>query len=181
MDTSIFHSADERPPDPTGRDRGFTLSEVIVAIALTGVLVLTIIAAGWTLIRVSRVSDEQAAVEAVLGAAADELTQFGWRSCPEETLDYNVRVGEAATRIDWPTSAVTVAGIQYWDITTRTWSSTNPFVDTGTGTCGPVPTTAAASRMQRVTVSATAPGGTQSRELEVVVAEIRFLDEQDNS
>jgi prepilin-type N-terminal cleavage/methylation domain-containing protein len=181
MDTSNVQPAAEQPPIIRGRDRGFTLSEVIVAIALTGVLVLTIIAAGWTLIRVSRVSDEQAAVEAVLGAAADELSQFGWQSCPEETLNYDVRVGEAASRIDWPSSSVMISKIEYWDITTGSWSGVNPFVNTDTGLCGPVPTTAAASRMQRVTVRASAPGGTQARELQVVVAEIRFLDEQDNA
>ena len=67
MDTLNFprHRRSSRPH--TVETAGFTLSEVIVAIALTGVLVLAIISAGWTLIRVSRVSDEQAAVEAVLG------------------------------------------------------------------------------------------------------------------
>lgn len=179
MDTDTIPSAGAQLP-PTGhRDGGFTLSEVVVAISLTGVLILSVISAGWILIRVSRVSDDQAAVEAVLGAAADELTQFGWQSCPEETLDYHTRVGEAATRVDWPSSAVSIADIEYWDITTKTWSQTNPFYDTNVSACVPVPTTAAASRMQRVTVSAAAPGGTQARELEVVVAEIRFLDEQD--
>ena len=181
MDTLNFQSADEQQPTTHGRDRGFTLSEVIVAISLTGVLILTIVAAGWTLIRVSRVSDEQAAVEAVLGAAADELTQFGWQSCPEETLDYDLRVGESAARVDWPASAVSISGIEYWDITTTSWSNTNPFVNTDTGQCGSVPTTAAASRMQRVTVRAAAPGETQARQLQVVVAEIRFLDEQEDN
>jgi prepilin-type N-terminal cleavage/methylation domain-containing protein len=176
-----FQPADEQQPITRSRDRGFTLSEVIVAIALTGLLVLTIIAAGWTLIRVSRVSDEQAAVEAVLGAAADELTQFGWQSCPEDTLDYDLRVGESAARIDWPASAVSINEIEYWDITTGSWSGVNPFVNSGTGECGPVPTTAAASRMQRVTIRAAAPGDTQVRELQVVVAEIRFLDEQEET
>ncbi len=76
---------------------------------------------------------------------------------------------------------MTISNIEYWDITTASWSETNPFVNTTTGECGPVPTTAAASRMQRVTVRAAAPGDTQARELQVVVAEIRFLDEQDNS
>jgi hypothetical protein len=170
---------DARRGGPT--DAGFTLSEVVVAIGLTGVLILTIIAAGWTLIRVSRVSDDQAAVEAVLGAAADELTQFGWQSCPEETLAYEARVGESASRIEWPESAVSIGEIEYWDITTKSWSLTNPFVNTDTGLCGPVPTTAAASRMQRVTVRAAAPGATQVRELQVVVAEIRFLDEQEDA
>ena len=180
MDTFAPHLPDEQPSDPRRRDGGFTLSEVIVAIALTGVLVLAIISAGWTLIRVSRVSDDQAAVEAVLGAAADELSQFGWQSCPEDTGDYDLRVGEAATRIDWPESAVTVSEIEYWDITTNSWSPTNPFVNSDTGDCGPIPTTAAASRMQLVTIRGAAPNDTQVRELQVVVAEIRFLDEQDD-
>ena len=181
MDTLTTFTADGKPTPTRRPDAGFTLSEVVVAISLTGLLVLTIVAAGWTLIRVSRVTDDQAAVEAALGAAADELAQFGWQSCPEETLDYHLRVGEAATRVGWPTSSVAIADIEYWDITTETWSATNPFVDTGTGLCGAVPTTAAASRMQRVTVEAAAPGGTQSRKLQVVVAAIRFLDEQEDS
>ena len=179
MQTTFPHLPDDTSSDTRRSDAGFTLSEVVVAIALTGVLVLAILSAGWTLIRVSRVSDDQAAVEAVLGAAADELSQFGWQSCPEDTGDYDLRVGEAATRIDWPESAVTVADIEYWDITTNSWSSTNPFYNPDTDECGPIPTTAAASRMQLVTIRGAAPNDTQVRELQVVVAEIRFLDEQE--
>jgi prepilin-type N-terminal cleavage/methylation domain-containing protein len=160
------------------RDRGFTLPEVAVAIALTGTLVLSIITAAWTLIRTSTVSDDQADVEAVLGAAADELTLLGWQSCPLETGDYTQWAQKASARVDWPTSAVEVSAIEYWDITSEQWSPTNPFVDTGTGDCNFIPTIAAASRMQRVTVRATSPGGTQSRQLQVVVAEINFLDQQ---
>jgi hypothetical protein len=181
IDISNFHSADEQQPATLGRDHGFTLSEVVVAISLTGFLILTIIAAGWTLIRVSSVSNEQVAVEAALGAAADERTQFGWQSCPAETLDYELRAGESAARIHWPASAVTITNIEYWDITTGSGSSTNPFVNSGTGECGPIPTTAAASRMQRVTVRPAAPGDTQARSLQVVIAEIRFLDEQEDT
>ena len=170
----------ENSPAHTRRDRGFTLSEVVVAISLTGVLVLVIVGAAFTLIRTSRVSDDQAAIEAVLGAAADELAQFGWQSCPAETDDYQQRAQEAASRVNWPTSSVQISAIEYWDISTATWSNTNPFFNTAEGECEFVPTIAAASRMQRVTVTASAPGGTQSRDLEVVVAEIRFLDEQDD-
>lgn len=171
------------PADTAGEqepraDRGFTLPEVAVAIALTGVLVLSVITAAWTLIRTSTVSDDQADVEAVLGAAADELTLLGWQSCPLETGDYTQRAQEAAGRVGWPESAVQVSEIEYWDISTDGWSGTNPFVDQTSLDCNFIPTIAAASRMQRVTVRATSPGGTQSRQLEIVVAEIRFLDQQ---
>ncbi|BAN00573.1 hypothetical protein YM304_02590 [Ilumatobacter coccineus YM16-304] len=187
----MIEAAEERcmssslvPADTAGNttsraDGGFTLPEVVVAIALTGTLVLSILTAAWTLIRTSTISDNQADVEAVLGAAADELTLLGWQSCPLETGDYEQRVREAAGRVQWDESAVTVSGIEYWDLNTASWSSTNPFIDQTTLECRFVPTTAAASRMQRVTISATSPGGTQSRQLQVVVAEIRFLDQQE--
>ena len=74
-----------------------------------------------------------------------------------------LRVGEAATRINWPTSAVTVANIEYWDITTERVVGDQPFRQLRTVSADPIPTTAAASRMQRVTVRAAAPGDTQAR------------------
>ncbi len=181
MDTSNVQPADEQPPIIRGRDRGFTLSEVIVAIALTGVLVLTIIAAGWTLIRVSTRLGRTGGRRSRSGGGGRRTVAVRLAELPEETLNYDVRVGEAASRIDWPSSSVTVSRIEYWDITTGSWSGVNPFVNTDTGLCGPVPTTAAASRMQQVAVRASAPGGTHAHELQVVVAEIRFLDEQDNA
>ncbi len=174
------------PADAAGQpskrnDRGFTLPEVAVAIALTGTIVLAIIGAAWALIRTSTVSDTQADVEAVLGAAADELALAGWQSCPLETGEYLNWAQQASARVQWPEAAVQISEIKYWDITTDSWSSTNPFINTLTGDCNFIPTIAAASRMQLVTIEATSPGGTQSRQLEVVVAEIRFLDQQVNS
>lgn len=177
---SSLVSADPDRESTCRADRGFTLPEVAVAIALTGTIVLAIIGSAWALIRTSTISDTQADVEAVLGAAADEVTLLGWQSCPVETGEYSTWAQKASARVDWPESAVRIADIEYWDITTASWSSTNPFVDTVTGSCNFVPTIAAASRMQRVTIEATSPGGTQSRQLEVVVAEIRFLDQQVN-
>jgi prepilin-type N-terminal cleavage/methylation domain-containing protein len=171
---------DSAVPSAHRHDRGFSLTEVVIAIALTGILVLTVIAAGWTLIRVSKVSEDQAALEAVLGAAADELSQFGWQSCPVETGSYLAEVQKAASRVEWDPSSVSISRIEYWDIGSEQWINDNPFVDSATGDCTAIPTTAAASRMQRVTISGTSPGGTQTRRLQVVVAEIRFLDEQES-
>lgn len=167
----------DAPPAHAPRDRGFTLSEVVVAIGLTGILILAVVSSAWTLIRTSRVSDDQAAVEAVLGGAADEISVLGWQACPLETNEYLEFAQRSASRVSWPASAVQIEGIEYWDISSNSWSGNNPF---GVGSdCEFTPTVAASSRMQRVTFRSSAPGGTQSRTLQVVVAEIRFLDEQD--
>lgn len=177
MDTDSDTSEIEAPDQPV-RDRGWTLPEVLVAIVLTGSLVIPVILASWTVIRASAVTDDQAAVEAVLGAAADELAVAGWQSCPVETGDYLAVAQTAASRVEWPASAITIDSIRYWDISTNSWSSTNPFA--GSGSCEMIPTIAASSRMQVVTLRATSPNGNQTRTLDVVVAEIKFLDEQEN-
>lgn len=165
-------------------DDGFTLSEVIVAISLTGVLILAVMAGAWTLVRASRVSDDQAAVEATLGAAADRLTQFGWQPCPEmanvDSATYAQVVGAAAERVNWPTSSVQIDQIHYWNIETEQFEVANPFADPATGSCTPTDVSSAAAKMQMVRIRVTSPGGTQSRTLDVVVADIRFLDEQDD-
>lgn len=185
MNSMMSTERNPEPPDAPRpaprRDAGFTLPEVLIAIGLTGTLVLTIVAAAFTLIRVSSVSNDQAMVEATLGAAADKLVQEGWQSCPVETDIYEQKVRTVAANVGWPESAVTVVGIEYWDIGANDWSVTNPFYNPDTATCGPIPTTAAASRMQRVTVRASAPAGAQSRTLQVVVAEIEFIDEEEST
>lgn len=158
-------------------DRGWTLTEVVVAIALSGTLILSLITGVHTLVRTSSISRDQAKVEAVLGGAADELAEAGWQSCPVETGAYEAVVDSAAARVEWAPSAVRVESIEYWDISANAWSPTNPFA--ASGSCQMVPTIAAASRMQRVTVAASSPGGGHTRTLQVVVAEIKFLDEQD--
>ena len=83
METSVDHRRTTADPEPR-RATGFTLTEVLIAISLTGTLILTIVLAAVTLVRASGVSDRQANVEAALGGAADELAQFGWTACPEE-------------------------------------------------------------------------------------------------
>ena len=72
---------------------------------------------------------------------------------------------------------MTIDRIVYWDISSDSWSASNPF---GSGTaCVMNPTISAASRMQLVTVRATSPGDSQSRTLDVVVADIELLEDQD--
>lgn len=160
-------------------DRGFTLPEVVAAIALTGSLILAVVLGVNALVTASSVSDNQADLEAVLGAAADKLTLEGWQPCPVEAdTSYELVAKQAAQRVGWSEDAVWIdpSDILYWDISTGSWSSANPFEQDGT--CNMIPTIAAASRMQLVTVNATSPAGVQTRSIDVVVAEIDFLDDQ---
>ena len=46
------------------RDRGSSLIEVVIAVALMGIVVSGVLAAMWSAIRLSRFSDDQAKVEA---------------------------------------------------------------------------------------------------------------------
>lgn len=179
---SVHEPCDTDQPSehtPPREDRGFTLPEVIAAIALTGSLILAVVLGVNALVTASTISDNQADLEAVLGAAADKLTLEGWQPCPVEAdTSYELVAKQAAQRVGWSEDAVWIdaSDILYWDISTGTWSSSNPFDQDGT--CNMIPTIAAASRMQLVTVHATSPAGAQTRSIDVVVAEIDFLDDQ---
>lgn len=173
------HVASEPTDRRSPTDGGFTLTEVLIAIVLSAVLVLTVVGAVWTLVRASGLSDEQARVEAVLGAAADRLVTDDWEACPEETGAYLARVEAAAVNVGWQPHTVAIERYEYWDISAGDWTTVNPY-GVGVGVCHVIPTTAASSRMQRITIRASSPGHTHSRTLQVVVGDIKFLDEQED-
>ena len=76
-------------------DRGYTLVEIVVSIALMGTIVLSIMGGMWAVVRVSRQNDDRAKVQAVLGSAADRIGNYQYVPCPEVANSYQV-IGEAA-------------------------------------------------------------------------------------
>jgi type II secretory pathway pseudopilin PulG len=176
------HHLDHEAGDDRERnepDRGATLVEVLVSVVLLGMVVSSILPAMWAAIRVSRVSDEQARVEAVLGSAVDRVSNYGWHPCPEADAagGYESKARNAAAIFDWPASTVDIVRIQYWDTSTRTWSDTNPVPD---GDCTRTVIAITKERtLQKVTIRVTSPSGDDSNQVDVVVGDIRNDEERD--
>lgn len=155
-----------RPRD----DGGFSLVEISTAVVLLGLSATVILGGLFTVVRTSRVSTEQARVEAVLSNAADRLTGWTYTPCPPATGpgSYTDVVQAAAGSVGWPTSAVSIVSVLYFD---PTITGSNPWITTnqsGGGACNPSVTSTSPRTLQKITVRVTAPGSTYSRQLEVV-------------
>ncbi len=160
-------------------DAGYTLIEVLVSLALMGIVVSSIMPAMWTAVRVSRISDKQAKVEAVLGSAVDRVSNYGWHPCPEtdSTGGYAAKAKNAAAIFEWPTSTVQVIWVQYWDIATKSWTSTNPVP---AADCGRTVISITKERtLQKVSIQVTSPDGEETNQLELVMGDIRTDEERD--
>lgn len=154
------------------RDAGFTLPEVLVALALMGTVIAAIVGGLLVVTKATATSDEQAKVEAVLIGAADRLAAVPWNACPSG-VSYLSAVKGAAANVDWDGSRVQI-------IDTKMWSrpATNPerlfdgnWVDVSGGAAGCQQEDAKNSpstTVQRVTIQVTSPSGTIQRELRVV-------------
>ena len=99
------------------RDRGSSLIEVVIAVALMGIVVSGVLGALWSAIRLSRFSDDQAKVEAVLGSAADRLANYAYIPCPTNNSNggYLPIIQAAAGTVDWPTTSVALTGMYFWN------------------------------------------------------------------
>lgn len=169
------------PPERTTppSDGGYTLTEVLVSVVLLGMVVASILPAMWTAVRVSRISDVQARVEAVLGSAVDRVSNYGWHPCPEADAagGYDSKAKNAAAVFEWPASTVQVVRIQYWDTTARTWTDTNPVP---AGDCSRTVIAITKERtLQKVTIRVTSPDGVESNQVDVVMGDIRTDEERD--
>lgn len=146
---------------------------------LLALVVSSILPAMWSAIRVSRFSDTEAKIEAVLGSAVDRVTNYGWHPCPETDSagGYRSKAQNAAAMFEWPRETVEFVSIRYWDTSTRTWSTVNPVP---TADCGRTTISLTKERtLQEVTLRVTAPDGSQTSQIALVMGDLRTDEERD--
>ena len=153
----------------TCRDRGVSLIELVVAVSLMGLVVVGLLSAMWSSVRMSDVSDDQAKIEAALGSAADRLANFAYIPCP--TIDgssgYLPIVQAAAGTVNWPVTSVTITDLRFWlpsSTSQGQWVTANNLTQ---GECNEAASLTTSRTLQRITIKVTSPSG-YSKSLEVV-------------
>ena len=136
------------------RERGFSFVELMVAITLLGVVAVSVMTSMSTTVQASSRQRELAASQAWLQSATAVLEIMGKQLCSPDNesarLVYQGQLrAEAINSEGWPTTALTVESIMFWDDTT--WTSE------------------CSGELQRVTLRVQSPSGLVSQTLEVVV------------
>jgi len=142
------------------RDPGSTLVEIVIAIALIGIIVVPTLAAMGALIRVSTTSREAANIETVLLNVADRINR-----APTSECDYTAYAQAAVVTHGWSASDI-VVGHQYYDVVNDTWI---------TGPAGAAACPASGNRpllVKLVTLTVTSPQADISRTIQVVKSDI---------
>ncbi len=153
------------------RDRGVGLIEVVLAIAITGGVVVAILGALSTVVRSADQSSNATKVQAIVGGAADELAGAVWVACPEVDDAYLGAVGQAAGRVGWPSSTVRIDDIDYW----------NPSANNWTEECNGAAAVGTSERLQRVTITVTAPNESASKSFDLIKSDTNpFAVEQND-
>jgi prepilin-type N-terminal cleavage/methylation domain-containing protein len=167
------HEHDDRP-----RDRGYTLIEMLVAIALMGSIVLAIMGGMWAVVRASAQNDERAKVGAVLGAAGDGISNYRYIACPEVDGGYEEFAQKAAASVGWPLGSVAIVNYQYWNPDTRNWDENNSIQGAD---CNPNVGLTTSKTLQKLTIRATSPSGSYSAAIDIVKSDIRPKEIKDVS
>ncbi len=163
------HGRAPRASSPTAPDRGYTLVEIVITIALLGVLVLAILNAVITGVKASATSHQAARVETAIVNAADRLNRAPKR------CNYTMYAQAAVLSEGWEASQASVR-MQYWvpGATSRDngrWEPASPApASVGSG-CG------ASTRppdliVQKLTVTITSPSGSVTRQIEVIKSDV---------
>jgi Tfp pilus assembly protein PilW len=155
------------------RDRGSSLIEVVIAVALMGVVISGVFGVMWSAIHLSKFSDDQAKVEAVLGSAADRLANYAYIPCPTNNSNggYLPIVQAAAGTVDWPSSTVALTGVHFWNPSSPasgSWLATNTL---SSSECNQAVSLTTSRILQRITLKVTSPSG-YSKSLEVVKSNV---------
>lgn len=143
------------------RDSGYTLTEVIVTLALVGIVVVAILNAVVAGVRASATSRNAARVETAIVNAADRINRAPKR------CDYAMFARAAVLSEGWDSSQVSVE-MQHW--VPGASSAAQGHWEDGNG-CG------ASTRppdlvVQNVLVTITSPNGAVTRQIEVVKSDV---------
>lgn len=156
-------------------DRGYSLTEVLVAVALTGTIVLSIVGAMFAVVRVSGQNDDATKVQAVLGRAADELNGIAYQPCPQDEAVpiYENVADRAADSVDWGPSTVMITEYRYWNPDTSSWDTNNSIQGSD---CNPAVGYTSSKNLQRLTIQVTSPSGNVTRSIDVVKSNLIIED-----
>jgi prepilin-type N-terminal cleavage/methylation domain-containing protein len=97
----------DNAPSTPAPDRGFSLVEVVMAIALMGTVILAILDATFTSVKTSTTARESAEIQTVLQNAADRVNRA------DPGCDYSVFVRSAVQAKGWPATQAS-ATYQYY-------------------------------------------------------------------
>lgn len=160
--TSTLHYPDipMQKPDAVGsgehRDAGSTFIEILVTIVLLGTVVIAVLTAVQTSMRVSTVNKDAARVETALLDAVDRVNRADRSSFP---CDLSGPVVAAVEVQGWPSGT---AAVEQWYLDSGVWTHGSAELPA----CPEVGLTQ--GLVQRVMVTVTSPDGDISRSIQVV-------------
>ena len=146
------------PSEASADDAGYSLIEIVVTIALLGLIVVPLLSAVTTLTSASSTTRQAANVETVLINAVDRVNR-----APSTECDYRVFAEAAVLTQGWPASQASV---------------TQGYLDNGAWSTGQVDAEAcppAGDRpllVKRVRITITSPDGKIARSVEVVKSDV---------
>ena len=150
----------------TRHDRGFSLVEVVIAIALVGMVVVPILRAVSTSIVASSTSRSAAQVETALVNAADRVNR-----APVH-CDYSV-YAQAAVQTQWgPEAASRVTLTQYYYVPGASAAAAGAWVPGPAGTPACEIGTPTDGIVQKVRIAITSPDNKVTRTIEVVKSDV---------
>jgi hypothetical protein len=142
--------ADRRP----GRDAGVSLIETVIAITLTGLVIIPVMAAVRTGITSSVINEGAANAETAVVDAADRINRA------PQSCDYSVFAQASVQTKGWDPSRAKVSH-QYYDPVLNVWQ------DGGCRFAAPT-----ADLVQKITITITPPTGEVSRSIQVVKSNV---------
>jgi prepilin-type N-terminal cleavage/methylation domain-containing protein len=143
-----------------GDDRGFSAVEVVITIALMGVVVIPIMDSVITSVRASSVSRSAAQVETALVNAADRVNRA------PKACDYTLFAQAAVQTQGWEPGRASLTHRRY--VPGATPAASGTWVD---GACESPPAPRD-GEVQLVTITITSPDGKVSREIQVVKSDV---------
>lgn len=158
--------------EPEATDQGNSFVEILVSIALMGTIVVTLLLAMQTTIRLSKISDDQAKVESVMASAADRVANFAYKPCPGYNGDdrYLSIAQAAAPAVGWTGSTVTIDEVQFWQPGSQSWGPANGL---DASQCNASISLTDSRTLQKIRIRVTSPDGSRSRTTDVVKANFR--------
>lgn len=151
-------------------DTGATFTEILVAVVLLGITVVTLLGAMQATVAMSALSNDQAKAESVLGSAADRVANFAYKPCPgSDGAGYLAIAQAAAPAVGWTGDVVTIDAVQFYRPDTESWSSENGL---DAGSCNSSVGLTDARTLQKVTIRVTTAGGYTST-IDVIKANFR--------